>query len=92
MSGEFVLQLPEELFEALTDAVSARLREDFERASKNRHRSGFLNVRSAAEYLDVTEDALRSRVKRREVPVHRRHGRLYFERAELDRYVRGEDF
>lgn len=51
---------------------------------------GFLNVKNAAHFLDSTEEALRARVKRGEVPVHRRGGRLYFDPAELREYVRGE--
>jgi hypothetical protein len=50
----------------------------------------WMNIKSAAAYLDTTEQALRGRVKRGELPVHRRDGRLYFNRGELDQWVRGE--
>jgi hypothetical protein len=52
--------------------------------------SPWMNLKSAAVYLDTTEEALRGRVKRAEIPVHRRDGRLYFNRHELDQWVRGE--
>jgi excisionase family DNA binding protein len=52
--------------------------------------SGWLNAKSAASYLDLSEQAIRARVKRGEIPVHRCDGRLYFDRTELDEYVRGE--
>jgi excisionase family DNA binding protein len=52
--------------------------------------SPWMSIKSAAAYLDTTEQALRGRVKRGEIPVYRRDGRLYFDRAELDQWVRGE--
>jgi excisionase family DNA binding protein len=52
--------------------------------------SPWMNIKTAATYLDTTEQALRARVKRGEIPVHRRDGRLYFNRHELDQWVRGD--
>jgi hypothetical protein len=52
--------------------------------------SPWMNIKSTATYLDTTEQALRGRVKRGEIPVHRRDGRLYFNRTELDQWIRGE--
>jgi integrase len=54
--------------------------------------SRWLNVESAADYLDTTTQALRGLVKREHengFPVHRRGGRLLFDRRELDAWVRG---
>lgn len=65
------------------------LREELRRIIEEQ-RQGYMNLKSAARYLDVTEDALRGRVKRGEIPSHLRDGRRYFERDQLDRYVRGE--
>lgn len=65
------------------------IRSELEQVIARRRPDGFMNVKSAAAYLDCTEDALRARIKRGDIPVFRRHGRLYFERAELDAYVRG---
>lgn len=74
------------------DAADLRevLRGELERVLANqRSAEGYLSVKSAATYLDVSEQALRARVKRKEIAVHRRGGRLYFEREALDEYVRG---
>lgn len=50
--------------------------------------SPWIGVKSAAVYLDTTEDAIRSLVKRRQLPHHRTpQGRLLFRREELDGYV-----
>lgn len=76
----------------LLDAADLRdvLRVELERVLvKHRSTDGYLSLKSAAAYLDVSEQALRARVKRKEIPVHRRDGRLYFERDALDKYVRG---
>lgn len=51
---------------------------------------GWLTVESAARYLDTTPGALRALVKRHSIPVHRTpHGRLRFNREELDAWVTG---
>lgn len=53
--------------------------------------SPWLSVKSAADYLDTTEDAIRALVKRRQVPHHRTEtGRLLFRRDELDAFAQGE--
>jgi hypothetical protein len=52
---------------------------------------GWLNAKSAADYLDWTEDALRAAVKRGQVPCRRTpQRRLLFRRDELDAYVTGQ--
>jgi len=76
----------------LLDADNLRvvLRAELQRMlASHRLTEGYLSLKSAASYLDVTEQALRARVKRGEIPVHRRDRRLYFERDALDGYVRG---
>ena len=51
---------------------------------------GFLNVESAAKYLDTSQGAIRALVKRQRIPVHKtERGRLLFDPAELEAYVRG---
>jgi excisionase family DNA binding protein len=52
--------------------------------------SPWLNVDSAAAYLDTSIGAIRGMVKRRQIPVHRTNGRLLFNRQELDAWARGE--
>ena len=78
----------------LDEVVRAAVREAVREALAEQHpagTAGFLNLKNAAAFLDVTEEALRARVKRREIPVHRRDGRLYFDPHELRSYVEGVD-
>jgi excisionase family DNA binding protein len=52
----------------------------------------WLTVAGAATYLATSEDAIRGQVKRRKIPCHRgAAGRILFDRAELDAWVRGEE-
>lgn len=52
--------------------------------------SAWLTAAGAAEHLATTEEAVRSMVKRRQIPAHRLpNGRLRFDRAELDAWARG---
>jgi excisionase family DNA binding protein len=51
----------------------------------------WLTVAGAAVYLATSEDAIRGHVKRAQIPCHRgAAGRILFDRAELDAWVRGE--
>jgi excisionase family DNA binding protein len=51
----------------------------------------WLNVKSAAKYLDMTEDALRSLVKRGEIkPYRSENNGLRFRREQLDAFAMGE--
>jgi excisionase family DNA binding protein len=51
--------------------------------------ASYMSVATAAAYLDTTQAAIRSMVKRRELPVSRTpNGRLLFERDALDLWVR----
>ena len=53
--------------------------------------SGYLNVDSAAAFLDTSPAAIRAMVKRGELPVTRTPtGRILFSRSALDAGVRGE--
>lgn len=55
-------------------------------------RSPWVNVGGAATYLDTTEDAVRSAVKRRQLhPSKTATGRLLFHREELDRFATAGD-
>ncbi len=52
---------------------------------------GWLNAKSAAAYLDTSEDAVRSMVKRGQLAAHRTPtGRVLFLAAELDAHVLGQ--
>jgi excisionase family DNA binding protein len=51
--------------------------------------SGFLDVDGAADFLSTTPGAIRSMVKRGQIPFERTpNGRLLFTREELDAWVR----
>jgi excisionase family DNA binding protein len=68
-----------EFIEALADAVAPRVAKLLQ---ANRD-DGFFNAESAADYLDISLDALYGRVKRRSLPFCRSGGRLLFDRREL---------
>ena len=48
----------------------------------------FLSLTAAAELLGMSERALRARVFRQQVPVVRIVGRVFFDRLELERWIR----
>jgi excisionase family DNA binding protein len=51
----------------------------------------WLTVKQAAAHLQTTEDAIRALVKRGRIPCHRgAAGRILFDRAELDAWIRGD--
>lgn len=51
--------------------------------------TAWLTAAQAGAHLGMTEDAIRGLVKRKQIPVHRTgSGRVRFERAELDEWVR----
>jgi helix-turn-helix protein len=80
-------QVPDEFIEAVALRVAAHVS-----AQAAPEPSRWLNVESTAEYLDTTAEAVRGLVKREQgngFPVHRRGGRLLFDRGELDAWVRG---
>ena len=53
--------------------------------------AGWLSAKSAAAYLDTSEDALRSMVKRGQLAAHRTPtGRVLLLAAELDAHVLGQ--
>jgi excisionase family DNA binding protein len=78
------------LLDELVKAVANRVAPVIVASAPSEQVSPWMNIKTAAAYLDTTEQALRARVKRNEIPVHRRDGRLYFHRTELDQWVRGE--
>lgn len=80
--------LPVEVGVELVETIAARVAEIV--VERLGDRTEWLRVEQAAEHLQTTPDGIRALVKRGKVPVHRRDGRLYFNRRELDGYVRGE--
>jgi Helix-turn-helix domain len=76
----------DQFFDTIAERVSALLEERFALQPAE-----WLNVAGAADHLQTTEDGIRALVKRKKVPHHRgAAGRLLFDRAELDAWVRGK--
>jgi len=77
--------------DGLEDELRRVVRDELARAMGQAESSGYMSVKSAAAYLDMTEPALRALIKRGEVAVHRApNGRLSFDRASLDAWARSE--
>jgi hypothetical protein len=73
----------------LEDLLRYVVREEVERASSTQS-PGLFNVKSAATYLDMSEDALRGLVKRRQIEFNRSEtGRISFTREQLDAHAKG---
>ena len=76
-----------DLFEALAERVAeivlSRLPEPAPQEPE-----GFVRVKKAAEYLDLSVAAVRMLVKRELLPCHRLGNRVLFDLAELREYVR----
>jgi excisionase family DNA binding protein len=71
----------------LVAAVREVVREELRR---QRGPQGFLDVRGAADFLSISEDALRTLQQRERIPFHRSPGgRILFDRVELDAWVKG---
>src|SRR4051812_37129429 len=79
-------EVSDEFFDRIGEYVTALLEERFgAQAAK------WLNVDGAADHLQTTPEGIRALVKRRRIPHHRgAAGRLLFDRAELDAWVRNE--
>jgi excisionase family DNA binding protein len=85
----FALSFPPELLEVFSQRVAKLVADQL--ASSSEASSPWLNVESAALYLDTTDDGIRAMVKRGQLPVYRSPtGRLLFRREELDEWARGE--
>ena len=84
---ELSLTLPDQLLDELERRVASRVREEFARSAAP---AGYLNVKSAADFLDTTPAAVRAMVKRGELPVHRTpNGRVLFSSSDLIEHVEG---
>ncbi len=46
-----------------------------------------MNIKQLAEYLGISEDAIRKRCQRGQLPFHRKSSRLYFSRMEVDNAI-----
>jgi excisionase family DNA binding protein len=82
---EVPLLISDEFYETLADRVASRV------VAMLGNPAEWLTVAEAAAYLRTSEDGIRAFVKRRRIPHHRgAAGRVLFERAEIDAWVRGE--
>jgi len=80
-------------FDELVEEIRRVVREELRAGSEGLHErpGGFMDVKGAAAFLSTSEQALRAACKRGQIPVHKTpQGRLLFDPAELDAYVRGE--
>jgi hypothetical protein len=79
-----------ELHLDLEETLRQIVREEIERASAAQP-SGLFNVKRASAYLDMSEDALRGLVKRRQIEFNKSDtGRITFNREQLEGHARGE--
>ena len=46
-----------------------------------------MNIKQVAEYLGISEGAVRKRCQRKQLPYHRSASRLYFSRLEVDNAI-----
>ncbi len=46
-----------------------------------------MNIKQVADYLGISEDAIRKRCQRGQLPFHRKSSRLYFSRMEIDNAI-----
>lgn len=80
--------LPEILIAQIVDALVARLDD----ADRGTTQSPWLDVAGAAAYLNSTSDAVRKSAQRGLLPGYQPYGpggRWFFERGDLDDFVRG---
>ena len=50
-----------------------------------------MNIKQVAEYLGISEGAVRKRCQRKQLPFHRSASRLYFSRLEVDNTILDRD-
>jgi excisionase family DNA binding protein len=80
-----LVTISDDLCRAVAERVSCLVLDGLPQATD------WLTVADAAAYLKTSEDAIRGHVKRSRIPFHRgAAGRILFDRAELDAWVRGE--
>ena len=72
----------------IEETIRRVVREEIERAGNG---PVLFNVASAATYLDTSEDAVRSLIKRHQIECNRSAtGRITFTQAQLDNHARGD--
>jgi excisionase family DNA binding protein len=71
---------------ALADTLVERLRDLL--PAPEPARSPWLDVGAAADYLNLSREAMRGLIKRGDVPFYKPNGRVFLHRDDLDRWVR----
>ena len=89
------MSVPDEFpFRGLAEIMLQDLRETREELLREReflsqYLSDWLTANEAAAYLKISQEALRSKVRRGEIPYHRTSARMIrFSRVELDAWVK----
>jgi excisionase family DNA binding protein len=83
--NEFRLELPDDLLERYGQRLAEMVAD---RLADQANSTPWLSVGQAAEHLGITEQAIRSLLKRGDIPAYRPNGRVFLDRAELDSWVR----
>jgi excisionase family DNA binding protein len=78
------LQIFDEFYETVAQRVASHVAAILDRPAE------WLTVPQVAAYLRTSEDGIRALVKRGRIPHHRAAGRILFERAEIDDWVRSD--
>lgn len=76
--------------DALEEDLRLLVREEIAREREVNGAGGYLNVKSAAKYLDMTPGAIQSMVRDGKLTPIRRKPQRLFTREELDRWAREE--
>jgi excisionase family DNA binding protein len=75
------------LLDDLAARVVAKMVYDRIQQSPETSAARLLDVRSAAEYLSVTEHSIRHQIAKGQLPVVRRGSRVFVDRRDLDRQI-----
>ena len=55
------------------------------------HKDKLLTIKQVGEMLGLTENAIRTRCSRGQIPHHKKHGNLYFSKDELTAYYLADE-
>jgi len=79
----------DQLLDLLAERIAQRLREQAESGEPDPERSPWMNVESAAAYLDLPKQRLYRLTAAGAIPHYKQEGRLLFRREELDSWLGG---
>ena len=85
-SAAFTASFSEEFIEGFADRLAQLIADEVRSPTIG---ACWMDVDTVADHLCTTPNSIRGMVKRRQIPVHRLPtGRLLFDRAEIDQWVR----